>query len=74
MRVTVKLFATLREGRFKAVTWDLPEGTEVGEILRRLNIKQEEVSILLVNGREAKVCQVLSEGDAVSAFPPIGGG
>ncbi|CAA7601086.1 ThiamineS/Molybdopterin converting factor subunit 1 [Acididesulfobacillus acetoxydans] len=74
MEVTIKLFATLREGRFKAVTWDLSEGTVVGEVLERLNIKQEEVSVLLVNGREAKVCQVLSEGDVMSAFPPIGGG
>lgn len=74
MHITVKLFATFREGRFKAETWDLAQGTEVAEVLSRLKIKPEEASILLLNGRDAKLSQVLSEGDTLSLFPPVGGG
>ncbi|MFW6017017.1 MAG: MoaD/ThiS family protein [bacterium] len=37
-------------------------------------IEEEEASILYVNGRDARLDQVLEEGDVISIFPPVGGG
>ena len=48
--IEVRVFATLRQGRDK-VTLLSPEGIAcAGDILDRMNIPQEEVSILLING------------------------
>ena len=74
MRVTVKLFATFREGRFKVEVRELPEESVVADILRSLEIHPEEVAICLVNGRDAHEHHVLREGDTLALFPPVGGG
>jgi sulfur-carrier protein len=72
--VKVKLFATLREGREKVVHIDSKDLLSVLDVINMLRIKGEEVSILLINGRDAKLEQLLSDGDVLSLFPPVGGG
>ena len=74
MHVTVKLFATFRDGRFKVEEMDLPEGTSVLEVIQPLNIKPEELAICLQNGKDAKEYTVLKDGDTLALFPPVGGG
>lgn len=74
MRVTVKLFATFREDRFKVEERDLPEDSRVLDVLLPLNIKPEEIAICLVNGRDTNEQHVLKEGDTIALFPPVGGG
>ena len=74
MRVTVKLFATFRDGRFKVEEKELPEDSKVLSVLEPLNIKPEEVAICLVNGRNVNEQHVLSNGDTIALFPPVGGG
>ena len=74
MQVRVKLFATLRINREKEALLDLPEGTTVGQIIENLNIKKEEVTIIFVNGRSAKLDHNLANDDTLSLFPPVGGG
>ncbi|MHB1653994.1 MAG: MoaD/ThiS family protein [Desulfitobacteriaceae bacterium] len=74
MQMMIKLFATFREGRFKVESWERSEGTKVVDILNELNIKTEDVAILLRNGRDVGVNDVLHDGDIVSLFPPVGGG
>ena len=74
MRVTVKLFATFRDGRFKVEEWDLPEGSRLMDVLQPLNIEPEEVAICLVNGRNVNEQHVLKDGDTIALFPPVGGG
>lgn len=74
MKITVKLFATLRTGRFDETVLDI-EGTAVIEyLLELLNLKHEEVAIIMINGRHCGRNTVISEGDVVALFPPIGGG
>ena len=43
-------------------------------ILDRMNIPQEEVSILLINGFHHKPESEVKDGDIVALFPPVGGG
>jgi len=74
MKVKVKLFATLRNGRGKILDMDEREGTAIKEVAKKLEIPEEEIAILLLNGRDAKLSDELSEGDTVSIFPPVGGG
>lgn len=74
MNIRVKLFATLREGRGKEVEVFAHENTTAFEILHSLGIKAEDVAILLINGRDGSMDQVLSENDLLSVFPPVGGG
>lgn len=74
MRVTIKLFATFRDQRFKVDVRELPEGSRVDDILRSLEITPEEVAICLVNGRDAKEYHTLVDGDTLALFPPVGGG
>lgn len=74
MRVTVKLFATFRDGRFKVEERELPEGSCVLDVIQPMNIKPEEMAICLVNGKDAKEHTVLNDGDTLALFPPVGGG
>lgn len=74
MKVEVRLFATFRNGRDKKLFMDLVDGSKVTDILELLNIKAEELGILLINGRDGDVNRVLEESDVVALFPPVGGG
>ncbi len=74
MKVTVKLFATFRVGRFKVEERDLPAGTDIAHIVRDLEIPEDELGIVMVNGRHAPLTTVLNEGDALALFPLVGGG
>ncbi len=74
MNVEVRLFATLRRGRFNRQVLDLLPESTVQDVLRRLALGLDEVAILLVNGREARPDQELHGGDIVSLFPGLGGG
>ena len=61
--IEVRVFATLRQGRDK-VTLLSPEGIAcAGDILDRMNISQEEVSILLINGFHHKPESEVKDGD-----------
>ncbi len=72
--IEVRLFATLRQGREKIIMLESETVSTVGDILRKLDIPAEEVSILLVNGFHKKTETPVQDGDIVALFPPVGGG
>lgn len=74
MKVTVKLFALLRDGRGKQVELELAGAATVSSALLALGIQHSAVSMLLVNGQSANLDTALADGDVVSVFPPVGGG
>ncbi|NBG86998.1 MoaD/ThiS family protein [Isachenkonia alkalipeptolytica] len=74
MEIQIKLFATLREGRGKLVTKEFSSAVTPKEVLEALNINEEDVAILLVNGLDGTLDQELQDGDMLSVFPPVGGG
>ena len=74
MKLEVRLFATLREGRGKLLEMELEVNTTVSEVLNALKIKQQDVALLLINGKDGNFDTKLSEGDYLSLFPPVGGG
>jgi molybdopterin converting factor small subunit len=74
MHITVKLFATLRQGKFDIDTLDLPPGTTVGDIVKNLGIPEKEVTLIFVNGVHGELQTEVKDGDTVALFPPVGGG
>lgn len=74
MKVTIKLFATLRYGRGKVLEKDYPKGTLIKDIVTNLGIDENDIAILLKNGISAKMDNEPLDGDTLSIFPPIGGG
>jgi len=74
MKIQIKLFATLREGRGKVLEREYKKGTKIKDILKDLNINEKDVAIILNKGINAKMDTVPAEGDYLSIFPPVGGG
>ena len=74
MQINVKLFATFRNARFKAALQELTEGTNCRTVVLDLGLTEEEIGVVLVNGRHATLDHVLHEGDTLSLFPLVGGG
>jgi len=72
--VTVKLFATFRNGRFMSEVREYPPGTVVRHILVELEIPEKELGAIFVNYRHAETDYELKEDDVVSIFPLVGGG
>lgn len=73
-RITVRLFATFRKGRFIESEESYPGGTTIGDIIAGLGIESKEVGIILLNGRRAEPDRVLEEGAQLALFPLLGGG
>ncbi|ABZ83622.1 molybdopterin converting factor, this protein family, putative [Heliomicrobium modesticaldum Ice1] len=72
--VFVKLFATFRVNRFSTGHMAVPLGATVREVLSALAIPEQEVAICMVNGHSKEIDHILSDGDTLSLFPPVGGG
>ncbi len=74
MQITVKLFATFRNVRFKLDRQEFRTGTDCRTIVLGLGLKEEEIGVVLVNGRHATLDQVMLDDDTLSLFPLVGGG
>ena len=74
MQIEVRLFATLREGRFVKKQVELAAPCPIRDILQLLGICESEVFLCLVNGEHSKLERVLADKDIVSLFPAVGGG
>lgn len=74
MEVNVKLFATLRDGRFKEQTVELSDHSKVADVIGKFDLPFEEVAISMVNGRDVDNDYQLQNGDTLALFPPVGGG
>lgn len=74
MKITVKLFAHYRIGRFKVSVRDYAPGTSVRAGIEELRFGAAPPGVVLVNGTPATLDRVLQEGDTVSLFPLVSGG
>lgn len=88
MRITFKLFAMLadhlpaqvdgnaREGN--AVSFDVPDGTTVQQLIDRFSLPERLVHLVLIDGRYVEPAQratrMLKDGEALAIWPPIAGG
>ncbi len=75
IEIELKLFATIAKylppspERFA-----VEEGTTVNDVVSNLNIPENEVKLIFINGRQQQGDYTLSNGDRLGIFPPVGGG
>jgi sulfur carrier protein ThiS len=74
MKVTVKLFATLRKNNLKQQQVEIAENYRIEDIMDEIKITPDKVAIIMVNGRRTGLDHILKSGDIVSLFPAVGGG
>lgn len=76
MRVTVRLFAGLREQAGAGTReLDLPEGAQAGDVWGALGLGKRPGGLALaVNRRYADAEEHLADGDEVALIPPVSGG
>ena len=74
MKILVKVFANLRDGREKEQIMELPEGSTPKDVADSLAIPFFDIAIIMVNGRRVEGDVALLENDTLALFPPVGGG
>lgn len=74
MQITIQLFATFRNGRFKEEHRTFTDGIPISLVLAELGIAENEIGMVLVNGRRASTEQELNDGQVLAMFPLLGGG
>ncbi len=79
MALQVLLAATLRRyvpgyDPATGVAMSLPHAGSVRDVARELQIPEEEVRVIMVNGLAATWETPLQPNDRVALFPPVGGG
>lgn len=74
MQITLKLFASFRNDRFKVAQKEIADGTDCRTIVLELGLTEEEIGILLVNGRHVTLDYALNDSETLSLFPLVGGG
>ena len=79
MKVRLKLFATFRRylptgTQGGACDVEVPDGTQVSDLLSRFGVPDKESLMILVNGRDAGPDRILQDGDVVAVFPAVAGG
>ena len=74
MKITVKLFATFRAGRFDIETRQYPDGTTVEQIIDELQLPREKLGIVMVNSRHVDLDREMRDGETLAIFPLVGGG
>jgi len=79
MKIAVFLHTTLQRQfpNVKAgkLSLEVPPGSTLEDLLRRLHIKLDlENTLLVVNGRNVELDHILLEGDQVHLIPALSGG
>jgi len=74
MKITVKLFATLRDFGPEIQEKSVPENSNVESVVKSLNLPKDIPLLTIVNGVHTSLQATLQEGDVLALFPPVGGG
>jgi molybdopterin converting factor small subunit len=80
MKITVRLFATLRRylppgSDGTKVVLELPDGARLQDALDQLSIPAPLAQLVMIDGvHETNRQRVLHDGIALSIFPPVAGG
>lgn len=74
VKITIKLYAVLQNGRFQEKVFEYPCGTTVGGVIEDLALPLEHVDILLVNGVHVDAECLLKDNDTLSLLPMVEGG
>ena len=71
-RIETRLYASLR--KWNLTSYSFVGTTTVKDFLRNAGIREEDVGIVVINGKRQQLDTGLQDGDVVSLFPLIDGG
>ena len=79
IKIEVRVFATLRKhlpelGVGEAKPVELPEGTTFAELCEQLALPFDEVKIIMRNGLQTEMDEIIADGDRIAYIPAVGGG
>jgi len=79
MKIQVRLYGTLGShlpdhNRLTGIVVEIPEGSNVGDLMDHLAVSREKVGIVTVDGTLVKESKALFSGDFVRMYIPISGG
>jgi len=75
MPITLKCYATLAKRQpADAGHLAVEPGETVRSLMARLGIPEDQVAIVMLNGKSADPSAPLSDGDRLGLFPAVGGG
>ena len=79
IRVTVKLFATLRKhlppgATDGTVIVEVPDGATVTDVMGRLGIPTEHTKMIVSGDRHLEASALVTDGQHVDLYPPLAGG
>ena len=58
----------------KGLETEIPVGTTVADLCRRINVPADEVAIIMADGRMRDLEFILDDAERIHLFPAIGGG
>ncbi len=73
--ISIKLFASL-----SSYTPDLGDsypiepGTTIRLLIEQLGVPEDDVKLIFIDGVKSEITSVLTGGERVGIFPPVGGG
>jgi molybdopterin synthase sulfur carrier subunit len=74
-RIEIRLYASLQNRKSNPVaSRELTGAKTVRELLLDIDIPEQEVAVIMINGKRRQLETTLSDGDEVSLFPLMGGG
>lgn len=74
MKIEVKLYSILRQGRFEKGLLEIDSGAKVSDLLDRLDLARSDIGLVIINGRDQTFVRELEEGDSVTLLPALVGG
>jgi len=75
VRIRLRLFASLqRRAPALPADYSLPGPKSIRALLPEINVPEDEVAIIILNGKRGTLDEILKDGDEVRLFPQIGGG
>ena len=54
--------------------FEIEPGITIRELVSQLEIPEYEVNLIFINGEKANLDSILTGGERVGLFPPLGGG
>ena len=73
--IQVILFATLQKFMpDSAENFPIEAGTTVHNLIQQLDLPEDKIKLIFINGVKAELTSVLKGGERVGIFPPVGGG
>lgn len=74
MKIKIKLAGAFRIDRFKEEVREYPDGTSIRKIVDSLQLPEQILGIVLINGIHAEFENILQDGDTLSVLPVLDGG